>query len=88
VLIVHEATGTGSIGESIAAIIQEEAFEYLDAPSASSARSTPPSPTPHHSRKGPRERRTDRARRAVAAGVLTFPGGGIFAQAFWDPWDL
>ena len=32
VLIVHEDTRTGSIGESIAAIIQEESFEYLDAP--------------------------------------------------------
>ncbi|HEV7240061.1 MAG TPA: thiamine pyrophosphate-dependent enzyme [Thermoanaerobaculia bacterium] len=32
VLIVHEDTRTGSIGESIASIIQEEAFEYLDAP--------------------------------------------------------
>jgi 2-oxoisovalerate dehydrogenase E1 component beta subunit len=32
VLIVHEDTRTGSIGESIAAVIQEEAFEYLDAP--------------------------------------------------------
>jgi 2-oxoisovalerate dehydrogenase E1 component len=32
VLILHEDTRTGSIGESIAAIIQEEAFEYLDAP--------------------------------------------------------
>jgi 2-oxoisovalerate dehydrogenase E1 component len=32
VLIVHEDTRTGAIGESIAAIIQEEAFEYLDAP--------------------------------------------------------
>ncbi|MHB9000232.1 MAG: alpha-ketoacid dehydrogenase subunit beta, partial [Thermoanaerobaculia bacterium] len=32
VLIVHEDTRTGGIGESIAAIIQEEAFEYLDAP--------------------------------------------------------
>ncbi|MGZ8710168.1 MAG: alpha-ketoacid dehydrogenase subunit beta, partial [Thermoanaerobaculia bacterium] len=32
VLIVHEDTRTGSIGESIAAIIQEEAFEFLDAP--------------------------------------------------------
>ena len=32
VLIVHEDTRTGSIGESIAAILQEEAFEYLDAP--------------------------------------------------------
>ena len=32
VLIIHEDTRTGSVGESIAAIIQEEAFEYLDAP--------------------------------------------------------
>jgi 2-oxoisovalerate dehydrogenase E1 component len=32
VLIAHEDTRTGSIGESIAAIIQEEAFEFLDAP--------------------------------------------------------
>ncbi len=32
VLIVHEDTRTGSIGESLAAILQEEAFEFLDAP--------------------------------------------------------
>ena len=32
VLVIHEDTRTGSIGESIAAIIQEEAFEWLDAP--------------------------------------------------------
>jgi 2-oxoisovalerate dehydrogenase E1 component len=32
VLIVEEDTRTGSIGESLAAVIQEEAFEYLDAP--------------------------------------------------------
>jgi len=32
VLIVHEDTRRGSIGESIAAVIQEQAFEYLDAP--------------------------------------------------------
>lgn len=32
VLIIQEDTRTGSIGESIAAIIQEEAFESLDAP--------------------------------------------------------
>jgi 2-oxoisovalerate dehydrogenase E1 component len=31
-LIVHEDSRTGSIGESLAAIIQEEAFEALDAP--------------------------------------------------------
>jgi 2-oxoisovalerate dehydrogenase E1 component beta subunit len=32
VLVVHEDTRTGSIGESLAAKIQEEVFEYLDAP--------------------------------------------------------
>ena len=32
VLIVHEDSRTGGIGESVAAIIQEEAFEWLDAP--------------------------------------------------------
>lgn len=32
VLIVHEDTRTGGIGESLAAILQEEIFEFLDAP--------------------------------------------------------
>jgi 2-oxoisovalerate dehydrogenase E1 component len=32
VLIVHEDSRTGGIGESVAASIQEEAFEFLDAP--------------------------------------------------------
>ncbi|HEY3055874.1 MAG TPA: thiamine pyrophosphate-dependent enzyme [Thermoanaerobaculia bacterium] len=32
VLIIEEDTRTGSIGESLAAIIQEEAFDFLDAP--------------------------------------------------------
>ena len=32
VLIVHEDSRTGGIGESVAAIVQEEAFECLDAP--------------------------------------------------------
>jgi 2-oxoisovalerate dehydrogenase E1 component beta subunit len=32
VMIVHEDSKTGGIGESLAAIIQEEAFESLDAP--------------------------------------------------------
>src|SRR5207253_8178433 len=32
VLIVHEDSRAGGIGESLAAIVQEEAFEHLDAP--------------------------------------------------------
>jgi len=32
VLIIHEDSRTGGVGESLAAIIQEEAFEALDAP--------------------------------------------------------
>jgi 2-oxoisovalerate dehydrogenase E1 component len=32
VLLVHEDSRTGGIGESLAAVIQEEAFEWLDAP--------------------------------------------------------
>ncbi|HET9369369.1 MAG TPA: thiamine pyrophosphate-dependent enzyme, partial [Vicinamibacterales bacterium] len=32
VLVVHEDSRTGGVGESLAAIIQEEAFEWLDAP--------------------------------------------------------
>ncbi len=34
VLIVHEDSKTGGIGQSVASIIAEEAFEYLDAPVA------------------------------------------------------
>ena len=32
VMIVHEDSRTGGIGESVGAVIQEEAFEWLDAP--------------------------------------------------------
>jgi 2-oxoisovalerate dehydrogenase E1 component beta subunit len=31
-MVIQEDTRTGSVGESIAAIIQEEAFDFLDAP--------------------------------------------------------
>ena len=70
VLIVHEDTRTGSIGESLAAIIQEEAFEWLDAPD----------PHPRRARYAravlaaarsvlPAGRSRDRARRAAPARV-------------------
>ena len=32
VLVIEEDTRTGSVGESVAAIVQEECFEFLDAP--------------------------------------------------------
>jgi 2-oxoisovalerate dehydrogenase E1 component beta subunit len=32
VLIVHEDSRTGGIGESLAAVVQEHCFEWLDAP--------------------------------------------------------
>jgi 2-oxoisovalerate dehydrogenase E1 component beta subunit len=32
VLIVHEDSKTGGIGQSVASIVQEQAFEWLDAP--------------------------------------------------------
>ncbi len=32
VILLHEATRTGGLGGELAAIISEEAFEYLDAP--------------------------------------------------------
>ena len=32
VMIVHEDSKTGGLGESLAAVIQEEAFEHLDGP--------------------------------------------------------
>jgi DNA-binding NtrC family response regulator len=73
VLIVHEDSRTGGIGESLAAIIQEEAFESLDAPSGSSARSTRPVPySPPLETCSCRGRR-DRARRADAGGTAATP---------------
>jgi 2-oxoisovalerate dehydrogenase E1 component beta subunit len=30
--VLHEDSRTGGIGESLAAVIQEQAFEYLDGP--------------------------------------------------------
>jgi 2-oxoisovalerate dehydrogenase E1 component len=69
VLIVHEDSRTGSIGESLAAIIQEEAFESLDAPvRVVGALDTPvPYSPPLEARFLPGEAEIGRAARLLAA---------------------
>jgi 2-oxoisovalerate dehydrogenase E1 component len=69
VLIVHEDTRTGGIGESLAAIVQEEAFEYLDAPvRVLGALDTPvPYSPPLEEAFLPGEKRLERAARLLAA---------------------
>jgi 2-oxoisovalerate dehydrogenase E1 component len=69
VLIVHEDTRTGSVGESLAAIIQEEAFESLDAPvRIVGALDTPvPYSPPLEEYFLPSEERVERAARLLVA---------------------
>jgi 2-oxoisovalerate dehydrogenase E1 component beta subunit len=69
VLVVHEDSRTGGIGESLAAIIQEEAFEYLDAPvRVMGALDTPvPYSPPLEEAFLPSEERTLKAARLLAA---------------------
>ena len=69
VLIVHEDSRTGGIGESVAAIIQEEAFEWLDAPvRIMGALDTPvPYSPPLEDAFLPGEREIEAAARALAA---------------------
>ena len=69
VLIVHEDTRTGGIGESLAAIIQEEAFESLDAPiRIVGALDTPvPYAPPLEAFFLPSEEQVERAARLLAA---------------------
>jgi 2-oxoisovalerate dehydrogenase E1 component len=69
VLIVHEDSRTGGIGESLAAIIQEEAFEWLDAPvRIIGALDTPvPYSPPLEAAFLPSERDIERAARLLAA---------------------
>jgi 2-oxoisovalerate dehydrogenase E1 component beta subunit len=69
VLVVHEDTRTGGIGESVAAIIQEEAFESLDAPvRILGALDTPvPYSPPLEERFLPSEAEIERAARLLVA---------------------
>jgi 2-oxoisovalerate dehydrogenase E1 component len=69
VMIVHEDSRTGGIGESVAAIIQEEAFEWLDAPvRVIGALDTPvPYSPPLEDAFLPGEAEIERAARALAA---------------------
>ncbi len=68
-LIVHEDTRTGGIGESLAAIVQEEAFESLDAPiRVVGALDTPvPYSPPLEAAFLPSEAEIERAARLLAA---------------------
>ncbi len=69
VLIAHEDTRTGGVGESLAAIVQEEAFEHLDAPiRIVGALDTPvPYSPPLEDEFLPGEARIERAARLLAA---------------------
>jgi 2-oxoisovalerate dehydrogenase E1 component beta subunit len=69
VLIVHEDSRTGSVGESLAAMIQEEAFESLDAPvRVLGALDTPvPYSPPLEERFLPGDAEIERAARLLAA---------------------
>ena len=72
VLIVHEDSRTGGIGESLAAIIQEEAFESLDAPvRIVGALDTPVPYSPPLEDGIPSLGRRDRTRGAAARRLLT-----------------
>jgi len=69
VLVAHEDTRTGGIGESLAAVIQEEVFEYLDAPvRVVGALDTPvPYSPPLEAEFLPGEERLERAARLLAS---------------------
>ena len=69
VLIVHEDTRTGSVGESLAAVIQEEAFEYLDAPVRVVGALDSPVPYSPHSKSSSSPPRT-KSRRPLACSPL------------------
>ena len=69
VLIVHEDARTGGLGESLAAIVQEEAFEALDAPIriVGALDSPVPYSPPLEEFYLPSESRIERAARLLAA---------------------
>jgi pyruvate/2-oxoglutarate/acetoin dehydrogenase E1 component len=68
-LIVHEDSRTGGIGESLAAVVQEEAFEDLDAPIRIVGALDAPVPysPPLEDAFLPSEERVERAARLLAA---------------------
>ncbi len=69
VLVLVEDTRTGSVGESVAAVLQEEVFEYLDAPiRVVGSLDTPvPYSPPLEEAFLPGEERVERAARLLAA---------------------
>jgi len=69
VLVIQEDARRGSIGESVAAIIQEEAFEHLDAPVRIVGSLDTPVPYSPALEEGylPGEARIERAARLLAA---------------------
>ena len=86
VLIVHEDSRTGGIGESLAAIIQEEAFESLDAPVRDHRRARHAGAVLAAARGVlPAGRRRDRARRAAARGVLTVVSAVSYQSSILPP---
>ena len=86
VLIVHEDARTGGIGESLAAIIQEEAFEWLDAPvRIVGALDTPvPYSPPLEGRSCPARQRSNPPPATSSAIEATAPGGQTPGLTPWS----
>ena len=86
VLIVHEDSRTGGIGESLAAIIQEEAFESLDAPGPHRRRARHAGAVLAAARGGvPRERAGDYHRRSKSGRVRLRNSGHLATHGCRDP---
>jgi acetoin:2,6-dichlorophenolindophenol oxidoreductase subunit beta len=74
VMVVHEAVRFGGIGAEIAATVQEEAFDYLDAPVARVA--APFSPVPFSPVLEAQYFPSAKTIAAAARGLLGHPSGG------------